>query len=147
MKEEKLLSSESLALLKEEKLVEILSNPVFSKLAGLGLYREQQFLVSLPASELPKSLRDGLTDEMAAKEKAEVLFQGAIDLLALSDDGRAYVIDYKYSEGGAEYLRARYAAQLALYKKAVCKILRLPADSVSCTIVNICRGFETAIDV
>jgi ATP-dependent helicase/nuclease subunit A len=145
MTEQKLLAKESLALLKKDKLVEILSNPVFAKLTGLMLYREQQFLVSLPASELPVYFRAGMTDEQAKKE--EVLFQGAIDLMALSDDGRAFIIDYKYSEGGAEYLRTHYAAQLALYKKAVCKILRLPADAVSCTIVNICRGFEVKIDV
>ena len=62
--------------------------------------------------------------------KEELLFQGAIDLLALCEDGTARIIDYKYSRKGAEGLKKRYEKQLALYKNVVAKILKLDKDYV-----------------
>ena len=75
----------------------------------------------------------------------ELLFQGAIDLLALCEDGTARIIDYKYSRKGAEGLKKRYEKQLALYKNVVAKILKLDKEKISCSIVNLLRGFETKL--
>lgn len=52
MKKKRALPEEQFALLEEKKLAEVLSNPVFSELSGMRLYREQQFLVSLPVGEM-----------------------------------------------------------------------------------------------
>lgn len=139
MEREGLLTPELSALLEEKQLLRILENGIFSSLSGMRLYREQEFLVSLPA-------RSVLSVEGAPCADEEVLFQGAIDLLAVAGSGAVRIIDYKYSAGNGAYLRAHYAPQLALYRKAVSKILHIDESEIRCTIVNICRGFETDID-
>ncbi len=139
MKEKKLLAVEQIALLRKEKISEILSNPVFSSLSDMKLYREQKFLVSMPAREV---LKEKISDDCGE----EILFQGAIDLLAVSTSGEARIVDYKYSTKDAETLRTHYAPQLKLYKKAVSKILRIAPEKIRCSFVNIYRGFETEAD-
>ncbi|MBQ7879920.1 MAG: UvrD-helicase domain-containing protein [Clostridia bacterium] len=117
------------------QLVQILSNPAFYTLQDAQVYKERQFLVSLPIKETygkVMSVKD--TDE-------EMIFQGAIDLLAVGEDG-VRIIDYKYSTRGAEQLKTHYAPQLSLYKLATAKILGVPLEKISCSIVNIRRGFQ-----
>lgn len=139
MESEKLLSPELSALLEEKQLARILCNPIFSELCDMRLYREQKFLVSLPAREIVPEKTEDCGDE-------EVLFQGAIDLLAVSAS-EVRIVDYKHSAGDKEYLRSHYAPQLALYKKATAKCLRVEESLIRCTIVNILRGFEVEMDV
>lgn len=132
-------------LLSVDKLTEILQNPVFSQLRGAMLYKERQFLVSLPIRDT-YALKEGVDERLRAREDGEeMLFQGAIDLLAVGADG-VRIIDYKYSRGGVEYLRSHYKPQLDLYRLATSKILRLDPAKIRCTIVNICRGFEVDMD-
>lgn len=141
---EKLLPEDRLALLSAEKAAEILRNPVFSSLGGMKLYREQQFLVSLSAGEIyPETYSD--SERESEKGKEEILFQGAIDLLAVGEE-EVRIVDYKYSSRDAGYLKAHYAPQLALYKKAVARIMKLPPEKIRCTIVNIYLGFEVPMD-
>ena len=121
-----------------EKLVEILRNPVFYTLQDTRVYKERQFLVSLPIKETyGKVINVRDTDE-------EMIFQGAIDLLAVGDDG-VRIIDYKYSVKNAEQLKAHYTPQLFLYKLATAKILGVPLENVSCSIVNIRLGYQVDI--
>lgn len=132
------------ALLSKDKLVEILSNPVFYELQDMRLYKEQPFLASLPVKDTYAQKKDA---DPALKEKEdgeEIIFQGVIDLLAVGDCVR--VIDYKYSTRGADALKNHYALQLQLYRLAVAKVLRIPAENIRCTIVNIRRGFQVDID-
>lgn len=75
-----------------------------------------------------------------------MLFQGAIDLLAVADTGEVRIIDYKYSGKSAAALREHYASQLSLYKKAVSRIMRLEPSRIRCSIVNIRLGFETDVE-
>ena len=67
--------------------------------------------------------------------------QGAIDLLVVrKQNGKvvgADVIDYKYSSRTDGALRRKYSPQLALYKKVVSRIYKLPIQSVTTTIINI----------
>ena len=134
MEREKLLSADQLDLLDTVQLARILEIPVFSSLSGMRLYREQQFLVSLPSDKMPTGQTGG--------EGEEVLFQGAIDLLAVGELGKVRIIDYKYSFKGNTYLREHYAPQLALYKKAVARIMDIAPSDIRCTIVNIAKGVE-----
>ena len=127
-----------LNLLSEGKLMEILSNPVFRGLRGKRLYKEQKFLVSLPAEET-------YTNVVGVKGE-EIIFQGAIDLLAVGEDGGVQIIDYKYSKGGAAYLAEHYRTQLQLYRKAVAKILHTDECCIRCSIVNIYHGFQVDVD-
>ena len=121
------MSAEAVALLSVDELVEILDMPVFADLQGARLYREREFLCRLPARDiLPTQAEDF------------ILVQGAIDLLAQGPFG-VRIIDYKYSKKSDDQLKETYKAQLALYKKAVSKILKISEDKISTAIVNIYR--------
>ena len=120
-------------------------NPIISQ--SKEIYKEKQFLAGLTISEV-LSLKDGAAgqsfgDEVRIDESAddEIIFQGAFDLLAIGDQ-QAHIIDYKYSTKDEQYLREHYALQLALYKKVVAKVLKIPMQNVRCTMVNIARGFQ-----
>jgi ATP-dependent exoDNAse (exonuclease V) beta subunit len=144
------LSPDQLALLDREKLADILSIPVFAQLKGARLYKEQQFLASLPIRDVPimreralNARKESFGDDGGVNiAEEELLFQGAIDLLALREDGTVWIVDYKYSRKGAESLKKKYARQLALYKKVTARILKVDEEKIRCTIVNLLRGFE-----
>jgi ATP-dependent exoDNAse (exonuclease V) beta subunit len=131
-------------LLSPEKLVEILSNPVFYNLQGMRLYKEQQFLVSLPVKDT-YAKKEGVDEALLTKEDGEeMLFQGAIDLLAVGE--KVQIIDYKYSALGATALKEKYQPQLDLYKLAVAKVMKIPLKDIHCSIVNIRKGFQVDMD-
>ena len=131
---------ENLGLLTKEKLAEVLSNDVFYQLQDCTLYKEQQFLVSLPVKDtLAKK------DETLINSCEEIIFQGAIDLLAVGEE-EIRVIDYKYSVKSAEQLLAHYRPQLELYRLAVAKILNVEKEKIRLSIVNIYRGFQVDVE-
>ncbi|MBQ8320304.1 MAG: UvrD-helicase domain-containing protein [Clostridia bacterium] len=138
MKAQGLLSEEYARLLCVEKLTEILSLPVFARLKEKRLYRERRFLAAIPACEALPLVGIAVAD---GECKDELLFQGAIDLMAEGETD-VEIVDYKYSRKGAEKLRESYLPQLTLYKKAVARILKKEEREIRCTIVNIYRGFE-----
>ena len=130
-------------ILVKEKLVEILSNPVFGELRGMRLYPEQEFLVRLPVKDTyGKYAEEG--SALCRDDGEEMIFQGAIDLLAIGETVR--IIDYKYSTRNAEELRAHYMPQLELYRATVAKILKVEPRSIHCSIVNIRQGFQVDMD-
>ena len=131
-------------LLSVDKLTEILSNRVFRFLQGKRLYKEQKFLVSLPVCDTFGKKEDANPTWRDRKDE-NVIFQGAIDLLAIGEDGDAQIIDYKYSKKDAEYLAEHYRLQLTLYRQAAAKILKLDEKAIRCTIVNIYHGFQVDI--
>ena len=100
-------------------------------------------MAALPAREVLSVLGEEEGGGCPACDE-DMLFQGAIDLLAVGD-GWAEIIDYKYSQKGEEALRSAYAVQLRLYKMAVAKILHIPLEKVRCTLVNIYHGFELEV--
>ena len=130
-------------LLSSDKLVDILSNSAFARLRGKRLYKEQQFLVSLPVRDTYAKREDA--DPILAQGEEEMIYQGAIDLLGIGEDGETQIIDYKFSKGSAAYLRAHYRPQLELYRQAAAKILRIPPEKIRCSIINIYHGFEVDI--
>ncbi len=139
---EKVKDKEALALLSSEKLEDILSNPVFYSLFGMRLYKEQQFLVSLPIKDTYAKRADVL--ENLSESEEEMIFQGAIDLLAVGEE-EVRIIDYKYSKRGEKALLEHYRPQLELYRLAVAKVMKIPKEKIRCTIVNIYQGFEVDI--
>ena len=83
------------------------------------------FLALIPAGEL-----------IGTHAEDEILFQGAVDLLV--EDGEGFtVIDYKFSGRGDEHIREAYALQIALYKKAVARVMGVREESIGARIVNI----------
>jgi ATP-dependent exoDNAse (exonuclease V) beta subunit len=125
-----LMPTEQAELLSIDNLVDILAMKAFDNLSGATLYREREFLCTLPASSFLNTTADD-----------GVLFQGAIDLLAIGSFGTA-IIDYKYSTKTDEELIEKYSAQLALYKKAVSAILKIDEKNISTTIINIRKKRE-----
>ncbi|MBO5481432.1 MAG: UvrD-helicase domain-containing protein [Clostridia bacterium] len=129
------------SLLDKDRLEDILANPVFQSLQGSALYKEREFLVELPIRDTFAKFKE----EFAHLQGDETLiFQGAIDLLAVKGN-KAYIVDYKYSQLGADALKAKYTPQLALYRMATAKILGIPQGNIRCAIVNILRGFQVDI--
>ena len=113
----------------------------------MRLYKEQQFLATLPIKDTyAKSV---VADKALANcDKAEeMIFQGAIDLLAVDEAAdKVLIIDYKYSAHDSEYLRERYALQLDLYRQVVAKVLKIEPLKIDCSIVNIRLGFQVDLD-
>lgn len=110
------LTAEQADLLNAKKLSRILQAKIFKELSGYKLYREQPFVVALPANEIS-----------AYSAKDDILVQGVIDLLAIKD-GSAIIVDYKNSSKSAEELKLRYEKQLAIYRRAVEKTLNLRVE-------------------
>ncbi len=137
-------SDVELQLLSRSKLVEILSNPVFYRLQNMRLYKEQQFLVSLPVRET-YAKKEGMSALLEKQDGEEMLFQGALDLLAVGEN-EVHIIDYKYSTRGAEELKKHYQPQLDLYRLAVAKIMKMNKSDIRCSIVNIRSGFQVDMD-
>lgn len=119
------MTEEAAALLSVPALVKILSMPCFGRTEGAELFREREFLCSLPANKfLDTTAEDG------------VLVQGAIDLLC-KKDGRYTIIDYKFSALTQAALVRKYSRQLNLYRLAVEKILGVPEGQTEMYIINI----------
>ena len=140
----RLEDEENASLLSVNKLIEILSNEAFDSLQGKTLYKEQQFLVSLPVKDTYGKKKGENCEALRSDSGEEMLFQGAIDLLVVGDN-EAHIIDYKYSKKNAEQLIAHYQPQLDLYRQATAKITKIPLEKIRCTIVNIYRGFQTEV--
>ncbi len=126
------LSAAELALLDEEKLQKILDLPSVAALKGKRVWREQTFLVSLPACALP-ALKTSAEDE--------IVLQGALDLLC-EDEAGYLILDYKYSSHAAERLKEDYAPQIDLYRKAVAKIKGVDERTIRARLVNLLGLFE-----
>ncbi len=123
-----LMSAAQRELVGASDLAEILDMSVFGGLDRATTFREREFLCRLPANEF----LDGVT------ASDEVMVQGAIDLLCVTESG-IKIIDYKYSRKGDDELIATYSKQLSLYKKAVALIMRVDETTIECAIVNIFR--------
>lgn len=129
-------------LLDIEKIISILSIPAISGAANKKNYREREFVCRLPSYDYLK-LKGGEEGELnaGADDGNGVIVQGAIDLLCVEEkEGKvisAEITDYKYSVHGDDYLKKKYAPQLALYKSVVCAIYGLEAEKVRVRLVNI----------
>ena len=112
------------------------------------------FQASLETTNLLKELgakmvvsraeRDGQAKFLKRNGADEIIYQGAIDLLAVGEQVR--IIDYKYSSQGAEYLKKHYAPQMQLYRMAIAKSLKMDENAVRCTIVNIKNGVQVDVE-
>lgn len=127
-------------LLDKEKLLRILQIPIFAQLQDKTLYKEQQFLVSLPINETYAKYAEAVLDDNGE----EMIFQGAIDLLAIGED-EAWIIDYKDSVRSEEDIKRHYTPQLELYRLTVEKITKFPKENIRCFIVNLHHGYQVEL--
>ena len=109
-----------------ERIQNAISNPIFDIDQTSKTYKEQGFIVEIPANKI----LDTASDE-------KVTLQGVIDLLVVSGDN-AKIIDYKYSALNSEGLKNKYQKQLQLYSYAVEKVLKIKVCERM--IVNIFTG-------
>lgn len=126
-----ILSEEEAKSINAEKIEKAVSGSNLSDLGG-DIYREKSFIAELPAKLVLES-----------ESEANVLVQGVIDLLEVSEDG-ARIIDYKYSAKSPEQLVKTYKKQLNLYAAAVENILKIPVKSK--TILSLLTGEKAEID-
>ncbi len=109
-----------------------IESDVFGLLKDKDLFREQSFILNVPA----KLIFNTDTD-------TEVLVQGVIDLLAIKGN-EAYIIDYKYSSLSVDKLKESYRKQLELYAYAVENCLKLTVKKK--IIVSLLTGDAVEID-
>ena len=145
MREKALLPAEYDELLQTETLVKILSNSVFAEFTraaetGCSVLREANFLVALPV----KDVYFADPSRYGTVGGETTLFQGATDLLLIGD-GRAHIVDYKYSLRAASALAKKYTPQLVLYRKAVAKITGIREERVRCTLFNLALGYSLEV--
>ncbi len=135
---------EDTALLSVDTLLNILSNEAFYSLGGMKLYKERQFIVSLPIATT-YGKRTDFANLSQRTDGEEMIFQGAIDLLAIGEN-EVRIIDYKYSVKDKENIKAHYKPQLDLYKQATAKILGVELSKIRASIINIYRGYQVDVD-
>lgn len=133
MAESGLLSKEQIAILKAERLEGILSLPSLKGLENKFTWREQTFLLRLTAREIGL----GESDDT-------IVLQGAIDLL-VSDESGYTVLDYKYSVRSDEEIKKTYAPQIAIYRRAVAKVMGVSPEKVRARILNILQLREIEV--
>lgn len=119
------LTQNEVDLLNVEKLNAIMNMDIFKGLKGGKFYREQPFILNVPARLI------------GVESNEEVLLQGIIDLLVIFGD-KAFVIDYKYSMKSAEKLKQTYSKQLELYAYATEKISRLKVEKTY--LINLAKA-------
>ena len=132
MEKDGILSREEIEKIDAERLKSVIESGVFIGIKNKQLYREQDFIVNIAA----KRVFNTDSDE-------EVLLQGVIDLLAISDD-TAEIVDYKYSSLSKEDLKRKYGEQLNLYAYAAERALGVKV--VSKTLVNIYTGETVRVE-
>ena len=106
MVEDKVLTPELRALVKDGEVLSALRNPVIKQAVGATCYHELPFMMYVPA----KDVIDG------SNSNDKVLVQGVIDLLVEGDEN--IIVDFKYSSLTDEESVKKYKKQLNLYKMA-----------------------------
>ncbi|MDD3947423.1 MAG: PD-(D/E)XK nuclease family protein, partial [Clostridia bacterium] len=91
------------------------ANPRFAFLSLGKCYREQPFMLYVPASKV-----------IDTESNDSVLVQGVIDFLSVGKE--AVLIDYKYTRAPLDIVRARYQKQLDIYTLAAEKALGIRID-------------------
>lgn len=129
--EKGLMSKEELQKIGLEKIDKALSSTAFSGIENKGVYREKSFLANFTANEL-----------YGIDSQENVLVQGVIDLLLVSEDGLE-IIDYKYSNKSSENLLKTYEKQLNLYALAVERATGKKVKSK--TILSLLNGESVAV--
>lgn len=116
--EERKISGETRKLIQVNKLWGFFKTPIAARLSQADregkLYKEQQFVIGIPASEL-------YPGEVAEDGEELVLIQGIIDAYILEEDGIC-LVDYKtdrIAEGEEHKLAERYRVQLDYYQRAL----------------------------
>ncbi len=117
------LSEKQGGALLENKIKGFLKSDLCARMKNAGnLYREKQFAVFLPAYMFDETLPDYAKNE-------PVFVQGIADAV-FTENGKAYVVDYKTDKvNDPEELIERYKKQMEIYILAMRQTLRLDVDA------------------
>ena len=112
----KKLSAEEKGYIRTDDIINFLGTDICRRMREADirheLYREQPFIISVPASGIDKSWPD----------EDRVMVQGIIDAFFM-EEGRVIVVDYKTdSVNDARLLKDRYQAQLDYYERALIQL-------------------------
>ncbi|MGN0505032.1 MAG: helicase-exonuclease AddAB subunit AddA [Lachnospiraceae bacterium] len=126
LKEAGKIKEEELAVISERKLLTFFSSPLAGRMrtaeeAGL-LYREQPFVLGIPARELYPE----------ADTSEPVLVQGIMDAFFV-ENGEIVLLDYKtdyVKQDAKEELTKKYRTQLCYYKRALEQLYGLPVKEM-----------------
>lgn len=137
LKEEQKIDDSVYVTVKPEKIFALASSKIGKRMQqaqSMGvLFREQPFVIEMPASEV---LKDDTGEET-------ILVQGIIDAF-FEEDGKIVLLDYKtdYVEkrDGSDLI-GKYGIQLQYYQKALEKILEKPVTEKYIYSVNLERAF------
>ena len=121
-----ILTDEQVKKINIERIQKVFDQGVFAGLDNKTLYREKTFISAVDASEISP-----------VTSSEWVVIQGAIDLIAVSDDG-AEIIDYKYSSMTMDSLKQKYSIQLNIYAKAFTGATGIKVNKL--TLVNLFTG-------
>lgn len=115
--------SEDMKKLNHREIVRFLESPLAAEMAEAAgrnaLWREQHFMIGLPARELTPGAASGELQ----------LLQGIMDAYFMDKKGGLVLVDYKTDRvEHEEILKARYGLQLRLYAKALCQLLDRPVQ-------------------
>ena len=139
MRSEKRLPEEEAERLDKQELTRFLETPLAIRMAEAAerqaLWREQHFMVGIPANQLNKD---------AGSAELQIV-QGIIDAYFEEPDGSIVLVDYKTDRvKDASVLKARYALQLRLYAKALEQLLDQPIRE--CLIYSARLGQTVTVD-
>ena len=126
------LVKEDLEKINLERIKNTLNAPVFKNIKDQALYREKEFFVNIEADQV-----------FDTDSKEQVVLQGVIDLLAVSEN-HAVIVDYKYSSLTKDSMVKKYKKQLELYAYAVQKSLGKQVKTKM--LVNLYTGEYSIID-
>lgn len=102
----------------------LLGLDILRRAAAAPAFREQPFMMLVPASELDSRQSEG----------DAVIIQGIVDLMFFEGENTV-IVDYKYSALSAEELKNSYTGQLNMYARAAEKVIGKPVSGKY--IVNI----------
>jgi len=97
------------------------------------VYREKEFMISAPAESI-----------YPGSEGKNVIIQGIIDCCFEDNNGDIYLIDYKYTDKDEKSIIQSYKHQIELYKKALCKLMKITPEKIHAYIWDIkkCVSYE-----
>lgn len=126
-----IMTEEDFSSIDFSKIEKALRCDVFKGMDGGDVRREEEFIVGVPSDLI---FHNG--------SETSVLLQGVIDLLAIKD-GKAVIVDYKYSVKSKEALLKSYSTQLDLYEYATKTILGVNVTAK--IIVNLLSGETVSV--
>ncbi len=132
------LSETERGYIKESDIKDFLASDICARMKSADerheLFREQPFIISVPASQIDSSY----------PEEDRVMVQGIIDAF-FTEDGQVVVVDYKTDSVSSEQiLKDRYQAQLEYYERALRQLMDIVRSEKIIYSVSLGREIKLA---